>query len=55
MIIEYDDEDRCIRVDGEYHTISEAEGLMAELEETIAQYERDHAPQCDNPDGHRDD
>ena len=41
MIIEYDFEDRCIRVD--------------ELELAIDQWEVDHAEQCDNPDGHYDD
>ena len=52
MIIEYDFEDRCIRVNGEYVAIREAEG---ELELAIDQWEVDHAEQCDNPDGHYDD
>ena len=52
MIIEYDDEDRCIRVSGEYVAIREAEGIKDELELAIDQWEVDHAPQCDNPDGH---
>ena len=54
MIIEYDDEDRCIRVNGEYVAIREAEGLKDELELAIDQWEVDHAEQCDNPDGHYD-
>lgn len=55
MIIEYDFEDRCIRVNGEYVAIREAEGLKDELELAIDQWEVDHAEQCDNPDGHYDD
>ena len=55
MIIEYDDEDRCIRVNGEYVAIREAEGLKDELELAIDQWEVDHAEQYDNPDGHYDD
>ena len=46
MIVEYDNEDRCIR---------EAEGLMDDLTLAIDQWEVDHAAQCDNPDGHYDD
>jgi len=55
MIIEYDEEDRCIRVDGEYVTIREAQGMFNELELAIDQWEVDHAPKCDNPDGYYDD
>ena len=55
MIIEYDNEDRCIRVNGEYVAIREAEGLKDELELAIDQWEVDHAEQYDNPDGHYDD
>ncbi len=55
MIIEYDNEDRCIRVNGEYVAIREAEGLMDDLTLAIDQWEVDHAAQCDNPDGHYDD
>ena len=55
MIIEYDFEDRCIRVNGEYVAIREAEGHKDELELAIDQWEVDHAEQCDNPDGHYDD
>ena len=47
MIIEYDDEDRCIRVNGEYVAIREAEGLKDELELAIDQWEVDHAEQCE--------
>ena len=55
MIVEYDNEDRCIRVNGEYVAIREAEGLMNDLTLAIDQWEVDHAAQCDNPDGHYDD
>lgn len=55
MIIEYDDEDQCIRINGEYLPIREAEGIKDELELAIDQWEVDHAEQCDNPDGHYDD
>ncbi len=55
MIVEYDNEDRCIRVNGEYVAIREAEGLMDDLTLAIDQWEVDHAAQCDNPDGHDDD
>lgn len=60
MIIEYDQEDRCIRIDDVAVSHEEAERLMAEreaeaaaLEEALVQYERDHV--TDNPDGHHDD
>jgi hypothetical protein len=53
MIIEYDEEDRCIRVNGEVVTPVEAWGMIAELEEAISQHDADHAT-CDNPDGHYD-
>lgn len=60
MIIEYDTEDRCIRVDDVAVSHGEAERLMNEhgtaaaaLENALVQYERDHAT-TDNPDGHRD-
>lgn len=61
MIIEYDEEDRCIRVDDVAVSHAEAEQLMNEyetaaaaLENVLVQYERDHAT-TDNPDGHNDD
>lgn len=61
MIIEYDEEDRCIRVDDVAVSHAEAEQLMNEyetaaaaLENALVQYERDHAT-TDNPDGHNDD
>lgn len=61
MIIEYDKEDRCIRIDDVAVSYEEAERLMAEreaeaaaLEDTLMQYERDYAA-TDNPDGHHDD
>lgn len=54
MIIEYDDEDHCIRVNGEYVTIREAEGMLNDLELAIDQWEVDHAT-TDNADGHYDD
>ena len=60
MIIEYDTEDRCIRVDDVAVSHADAETLMAEhetvaaaLENALVQYEQDHAT-TDNPDGHRD-
>jgi len=60
MIIEYDIEDRCIRVDDVAVNHEEAERLMNEhetaaaaLENALVQYERDHAT-TDNPDGHID-
>ena len=60
MIIEYDTEDRCIRVDDVAVSHADAEKLMAEdetavaaLENALVQYERDHAT-TDNPDGHHD-
>lgn len=55
MIIEYDYVDRCIRVNGAYLPIREAEVLLDDLELALKQWEDDHAPQCDNPDGHYDD
>lgn len=61
MIIEYDPEDCCIRVDDVAVSLEEAERLMAEREAEVAafenalvQYERDHTT-TDNPDGHHDD
>lgn len=60
MTIEYDPEDRCIRVDDVAVSHEEAEQLMNEhetaaaaLETALVQYERDHAT-TDNPDGHHD-
>lgn len=60
MIIEYDPEDHCIRVDDVAVSHEEAERLMNEhetaaaaLENALVQYERDHAT-TDNPDGHHD-
>ena len=55
MIIEYDNDNKCIRINGEYLPIREAEGIKDELKLAIDQWEVDHAPQCDNPDGHYDD
>lgn len=55
MIIEYDDEDQCIRVDGEAISYDVAVGLLEHLEQAIDEWEVDHAEQCDNPDGHYDD
>ena len=55
MIIEYDDEDRCIRVDGEPISYGVAVGLLEQIEQAIDEWDFDHAPQCDNPDGHYDD
>lgn len=59
-IIEYDEEDRCIRVGDVAVSHADAERLMAEhetaaaaLETALVQYERDHAT-TDNPDGHID-
>lgn len=61
MIIKYDTEDRCIRVDDVVVSHADAERLMAEhetaaaaLENVLAQYEWDHAT-TNNPDGHHDD
>lgn len=61
MIIEYDTEDRCIRVNDVAVSHADAERLMNEhetaaaaLENALVQYERDHAT-TDNPDGHNDD
>ena len=60
MIIEYDTEDRCIRVDDVAVSHAEAEQLMNEyetaaaaLENALVQHERDHVT-TDNPDGHHD-
>lgn len=60
MIIEYDAEDRCIRVNDVAVSHAAAEQLMNEyetaaaaLETALARYERDHAT-TDNPDGHHD-
>ena len=49
MIIEYDDEDRCIRVNGEYVAIREAEGIKDELELAIDQWEVDQPPSATTP------
>lgn len=61
MIIEYDYEDECIRIDDVAVSHEEAELRLneyetaaAHLETAIRQYERDHAT-TDNPDGHYDD
>lgn len=61
MIIEYDAEDRCIRVNDVAVSHAAAEQLMNEyetaaaaLETALVQYERDHAT-TNNPDGHHDD
>lgn len=51
MIIEYDDEDRCIRVDGEAISYRIALGLIEDLEQAINEWDRDH----NEPDGHYDD
>ena len=53
MIIEYDYEDRCIRMDGEFITLDEASGLLGALEIAIDQWEADHTT-CEIPDGHND-
>ena len=60
MAIEYDEEDRCIRVDDVALSHADAERLLVEhetaaaaLENALVQYERDHAT-TDNPDGHHD-
>lgn len=50
MIIEYDDEDRCIMMNDKFITIGEAEGRVEELNAAIERYYHDH----DMPDGHRD-
>ena len=50
-----DDEDRCIRVDGEPISYGVAVGLLEQIEQAIDEWDFDHAPQCDNPDGHYDD
>lgn len=49
MIIEYDDEDRCIRVDGEPISYGVAVGLLEQIEQAIDEWDFDHAPQCYNP------
>lgn len=54
MIIEYDDEDRCIRVNDVIIALGEAEGMRDALELAIDAWEADHAT-TDNPDGHYDD
>lgn len=54
MIIEYDTEDRCIRVDGEFITFGDVEAMRDALELAIDAWEVDHAT-TDNPDGHYDD
>lgn len=51
MIIEYDDESRCILINDEPVLISEAMGLLKELDQAINEWEHDH----DEPDGHCDD
>lgn len=53
MIIEYDDEDRCIRVNDVIIALGEAEGMRDALELAIDQWEADHTT-CENPDGHID-
>ena len=55
MTIEYDEEDRCIRVDGEPISYGVAVGLLEQIEQAIDEWDFDHAPQCYNPDGHYDD
>ncbi len=50
MIIEYDEEDRCIRVNDVIIPLSEAEGMAEELNGAIERYYHDH----DEPDGHSD-
>ena len=50
MIIEYEEEDRCIRVDDVIVPLGEAEGMVEELNKAIEDYYHDH----DTPDGHRD-
>lgn len=50
MIIEYDNEDRCIRVNDVIIPLGEAEGIVDDLTLAIDQYYHDH----DTPDGHRD-
>ena len=44
MIIEYDDEDRCIRVDGEPISYGVAVGLLEQIEQAIDEWDFDHAP-----------
>lgn len=50
MIIEYDPEDRCIRVNDVIVPLGEAEGMADDLTHAIEQYYHDH----DTPDGHID-
>lgn len=51
MIIEYDDEDRCIRLNGEGISYGIALGLIEDLIQAVTEWEHDH----DEPDGHYDD
>lgn len=51
MIIEYDEEDRCIRVNDAIVPLGEAEGMAEDMNAAIERYYHDH----DTPDGHRDD
>lgn len=50
MIIEYDEEDHCIRVDDVIIPLGEAEGMADELNKAIEDYYNDP----DTPDGHHD-
>ena len=50
-----DDEDRCIRVDGEPISYGVAVGLLEQIEQAIDEWEFDHATQCYNPEGNFDD
>ncbi len=50
MIIEYDEEDRCILIDGEPISAGVAEGMVEDLEDALSRYYHDH----DIPDGHID-
>lgn len=50
MIITYDEEDHCIRVNDVIIPLGEAEGMAEELNRAIDQYYHDH----DTPDGHND-
>lgn len=49
MIIEYDDEDRCIRVDGEAISYGVAVGLLEQIEQAIDEWDFDHAPSATTP------
>lgn len=51
MIIEYDDEDQCIRINDVIIPLSEAEGMAEELNSAIERYYHDH----DEADVHNDD